>query len=481
MLIQTKDLFNKTGKQVPLINEPIVVSAGGKTFTLKKGTSKQLMDWIKRTPEAIGMLKTIITDIVTRISFKAVPVQGQGRPSKKQEISKESKAKNFSDMNLFRNKLESVMFDWLLGDGYLWIGAVDAEQLKELVKKKYFEAGLEFKDTKYYKDFLDEEAEVNTIKYIPMTTMDIEYDENKVISYKQRVGNIKKIWGPKEIIHAKFMDIDGKVLGFSPAQSAIPVIITLGMIKDYAGKFFEGGGVPDTIFNFPDEMANSDAIKKMEFLLKEYRNNKKRGHMVIGAKLELHKINEFNKDMEFRELAIYYTGILAFAYGLPLSKINTILGTDVKEGAAGTDLSQTSYQNNIRNSQEYWESLLNTQLWVPAFGVKMTFSRAFLIDEVKETLNRINISDYVFKYNQVLRADYDLQLTQKKVLELFDLTLEDTEKAKMTELNKLFGNRQGQGDKMERERGSASMALSKVREDQANQAAERKPDRASGV
>lgn len=472
--------ISMTGK--PLINDIIIPAPGTIVDSYKTGEFKQLMNWVKRTPEAIGIIKTITTDIITNINFSAVPERKTGRPSKDINNDKELKAKKFCQMNFFRNTLTSAMYDWFLGDAYLWKAKTKLETVKELVKKRYIEAGLVYKEIKDYKDFMDEDNETNIIAHVPMTSVTIKYDKENVKQYKQRVGTFTKIWEPNEIIHAKFMDLDGKAHGFSPMKSNEPIIKTLGMIKDYAGHFFEGGGAPDIVFNFPDSQANDPYLKQVESVIKEYRQNRKRAHMVMGGKLEIKKINEFDKDMEFRQLAIYYTGILAFSFQMPLSKMSQILGTEVKEGAAGTDNSNSGYQNNIKNAQKYWEDLLNTQLWVPHFGVEMKFSAPFLIDEIKETMNKINIADYVFKQNTVFHT-YGKQISLKKVAELLDYLPEDLEDYEEEELEMeegMPGNRQQQMTKKDEIRGSATEALSQIKKDQANAAIDRKPDRGSG-
>ena len=69
MLIETKDIFSvgPTTSGRPYLNE-----AQGTQISLSStflADRKTLMNWIKRTAEAIGILKQIADDVVTRINF----------------------------------------------------------------------------------------------------------------------------------------------------------------------------------------------------------------------------------------------------------------------------------------------------------------------------------------------------------------------------------------------------------------------------
>ena len=94
-----------------------------------------LLWWIKRTPECIGILKRIATDIITPFSFTAVdkPITA-GRPSKVSPQKKvEDRAMEFANKNLLKHKLLALAIDWAAtGDFYLWQGKVSDSQIKEI-------------------------------------------------------------------------------------------------------------------------------------------------------------------------------------------------------------------------------------------------------------------------------------------------------------------------------------------------------------
>ena len=100
--------------------------------------------------------------------------------------------------------------------------------------------------------------------------------------------------------------------------------------------------------------------------------------------MKIERLNEWNKDMEFRLLAIYYTGVIAFSIGMPLEKIRAILGSEVKSTTGGSDIGNTDYQRNVYDMQEDWEDLLNTQFFNEEFGVDLRLERTAARDEAAE-------------------------------------------------------------------------------------------------
>ncbi|KKK71453.1 hypothetical protein LCGC14_2913770, partial [marine sediment metagenome] len=104
----------------------------------------------------------------------------------------------------------------------------------------------------------------------------------------------------------------------------------LGAFKDYHGHYFESAIMPDIVFNFEEDDPNSVHHEKMKQLLEEWWNNKRRSAAITSGKFSVHEFNKWNKDMEFRMLAIYYTGVMAFSIGMPLEKIRAILGGEMK-------------------------------------------------------------------------------------------------------------------------------------------------------
>jgi len=435
-MINTKDIFTISGPVStgrPFLHESqIGAISTSSTFLADKRT---LMNWIKRTPEAIGILRQLSSDIVTRLNFTALPkkdLKGTkgGRPSKDTSQNDEEKAKQFAKNNFLKQQLRSAVIEGIaLGDAYLWKGKNTTAEREEVIKGTFKEMGIELKQEEVEQRAKDEDyVGQKSIQYVASATMNIEInsDGTKIKSYIQRtalgfgqytfpsqtqtgtyegtvLGQTRR-WKPKDIIHYKFMDIDGKVHGFTPMQSSFPIIKTLGAIKDYHGHYFESGIVADLIFNFKEEDPNSVHHEKMQELLQEWWNNKRRAPAVTTGDMKIERLNEWNKDMEFRLLAIYYTGVIAFSVGMPLEKIRSILGSEMKSTTGGSDIGNTDYQRNIYDIQEEWETLLNTQFFNEEFGVDMILERTAARDEAAEAMRdsqKVSLIDKMFQLDWI--------------------------------------------------------------------------------
>ncbi len=438
MFMEMKDIFTVAGPTTtgrPYLNEnQLGALSTSSTFLADKRT---LMNWIKRTPEAIGIIRQIAVDVITKLDFVSIEEKGMGRPKKDLGKDNESKAYQFSRSNFLKQQLRAAVMEGIaLGDGYLWKGKVNKSEMMEIYKKTLKQFGITDIE---YKDLDEDPLGQKAIRYVPSATMDIEIDESgtKIKSFIQRtslgygkstypsatlrstqegtkLGGTRK-WNPKDIIHYKFMDIDGKAHGFTPMQSSFPIIKTLGAIKDYHGHYFESGLMPDIIFNFEELDANSPEYHKMEQVIQEWWNNQRRSHAITSSKFKIEKINEWNKDMEFRMLAIYYTGVIAFSLGMPLEKIRAILGGEIKSTSGGSDISNTDYQRNIYDMQDDWEALLNTQFFNEEFNVNLKFERSAARDEIAEVMRdqqKINILDK-FKQMDLINSENYVHFVEK--------------------------------------------------------------------
>ena len=406
-IVETKNIFTLAGPTTPgrpFINESQIGALSvSSTFLADKRT---LMNWIKRTPEAIGMIRQIGLDVVTKINFVAMDTPSMGRPKKNKGKDNVTKAEEFARQNFLKQTLRAAVIDELaLGDGYIWKGEMNDSDKQTAVNNTLKQIGkyinVDFKALD--EDFNNERV----LEYVPASTMDIEIKQSgtEIDSFIQRTGfsfgnqtfpsgrntttqgtsvSRTRRWKPSQIIHKKFMKLDGKVHGFTPMQSSFPVIKTLGLIKDYHGHFFDSGITPDHIFNFEELNANSNELEKMRQVIAEWYNNKRRSFAVTTSKMNIETLNEWNKDMEFRMLSIYYTGVMAFSMGMPLEKIRAILGGEIKSTTGGSDISNTDYQKNVEDMQDDWETLMNTQFFNETFQVNMRFDRSAARDEIAE-------------------------------------------------------------------------------------------------
>jgi len=159
-LIESKDIFTVAGPTStgrPFLNEnQIGALSTSSTFLADKRT---LMNWIKRTAEAIGILRQISLDVVTRINFVALEEpRKEGRPVKNASKNKEEEANQFAKNQHLKQQLRAAVMEGVaLGDAYLWTGKVDETVLKEVIRKNYLEFGFEIKETEIKAMALDED------------------------------------------------------------------------------------------------------------------------------------------------------------------------------------------------------------------------------------------------------------------------------------------------------------------------------------
>ena len=379
----------KAIKEYPLLNENSVLnntSTVQRSYFTQPFKYKQILDMIKKTPEAIGILNALVDDILSDgYHFES---EGSGK------LTNKKKAEDFAEKNFFKNEMKGAMLDFfMLGNSALWTGQVNPSQIVDMVKEHYAQNKLEIKEHQIdWKEYIDEGGLLK-VKHVAWSTMDIMHDNKKILGYKQNVSGTFQNYRPEEIIHGKFMNFDGKVHGYTPMIANMSILSTLSLIKDMNGNFFENGGVPDWMFILPNEMANSPNVKSLEQKLAMYkRSSQSRGNMIFTGEVRTEQMNRFDKDMEFKDLALYYTGILALSFNMPMSRVATILG--MKGGKAGNeDLANEGYWRKISEVQDYWEQLLNTQLFMPHFDVKIKFNRNYKQDEIRETQNLMQSLD----------------------------------------------------------------------------------------
>ena len=441
---------------MPIFNESAMIRPGN--YYTQPVNYQNVMAWIKRTPEAIGIIRAIVTDIMSDgYQFDAV--------QKTKGKDKIKTAEDFCKENFFKNEMTATLYDWLLlGNGALWKGGVSQTQVMEVLERYNQKFNVEFKEVEF-KDYLDEWIYTpKRLRHVAWSTTNIFLTEDKtsIKNYTQRVAGERVItFSPEEIIHGIFMSLDGKVYGYSPMEANMSIISTLGLIKDMNGYFFDNGGVPDWMFILPKEQAGSPNVKALKEQLSKFKITAQRhGNLVITGEVDPKQLNEFNKDMEFRQLAIYYTGILAFSFNMPMSRVAAIIGAEVKQGAGSDDLSDSGYWRSISESQDYWETLLNTQLFEPHFGVKIRFNRGYKQDEMREMqikMSKLDIAQKLINANIV---------TNDFVYKFLDIHPDDRAEGKIEfEFNPFQG---GPNQPPGQIPGQATQAKSKKKKDEQN-------------
>ena len=264
----------------------------------------------------------------------------------------------------------------------------DTETVKEIASKYYKEFNINTKINT--KEFLDEDYNgVSSIEIVPSSMTRIKHDQFKILKYVQRdklQPGVEREFNPEDIIHFKYMDIDGSVYGYSPMEAGYTSIRTINAIQDYGWYYFENGAKIDRVWIYKGT-PNKEYWDKFQENVGQYISNRKaHGHLfAAGAEdIKSEKLNEITEEMEYRQLAIHSVGRLAFSYNMPADMLSSILGKDIKPTAGSSDVEDAGYYRNIERSQEYRENLWNSQLWIPHFGVKMHYQRIFKQDQIRQ-------------------------------------------------------------------------------------------------
>jgi len=412
------------GKLPSYKERPVINSLFDTTRTFPEPRTmdlRTLIWWIKRTPEAIGIIKRMATDIVTEIQFNSVAEQKTGRPSKDFDAKKIDRAKYFAKKNHFRQKLIALVTDWIMtGDFYLWMGKISDNQVKEIALKHYKSYGIELKEIET-KQFYDEDFNrINSIEVLPSSMTKIHHDDFTIIEYVQKPRNGQQDdipFKPEEIIHGKFMEIDGSVYGFSPMESGYVALRTINSIQDYGFYYFENGAKIDRVWKFMGN-PNPTYIEKFKEQIKQYTDVKRsHGNLVLtGAdKIESESLNEVSEEMQYRQLAINSVGRLAFSFNMPADILSAILGVDIKGTATGSDIEDAGYNRNIEMAQLYIEEMINSQLWLPEFKVEMRFKRTFRQDQIRMIQYQsmvVPVMEFMFKHEFPVNEQYYFDLMQ---------------------------------------------------------------------
>ncbi len=350
-----------------------------------------LMYWIKKTPECVGILRRISNDIVTPVSFTPVESDKKpGRPPKEQQQEKIDKAVLFAQNNNFHTKDLAGTIDWAAtGDNYIWKSINPTDEVKEIARKYYKEFNVDLSNIKT-KEFLDEDYNgLTSIELVPSSMTRIKHDEHKILKYVQRDKmnpGVEREFNPEDIIHFKYMDIDGSVYGYSPMEASYTAIRTVNSIQDYGWYYFENGAKIDRVWIYKGT-PNAEYWNKFQENVASYISNRKaHGHLfAAGAEdIKSEKLNEITEEMEYRQLAIHSVGRIAFSFNMPADMLSAILGKDIKPTAGSSDVEDAGYYRNIERAQEYRENLWDSQLWIPHFGVRMHYQRIFKQDQIRQ-------------------------------------------------------------------------------------------------
>ena len=385
----------QSSRHLPLLNSLFIERFSQFNPYSQENNFKTFMKWARRSPQLMGFLSIIATDILgDGIDFKPVD-KSSGR-------NRVLKAEAFWVMNKGNDVAEETIYDLLLnGIGYNWLGKLDEAQLKEFCQLAVREVMpelkaeiLEIKSNLMVQLIKKDSPEkiAKKLRHIAASTVSIHTDSYEVLKYIQRVGVNTKTFSPDEVLVFKLMPFDGKVFPFPPMEAILSEIYLLWLITQNYVSFFENGGKPDNVFILPKELAGSKNHQYLIDTLTKYKKiQNKHGNLVFTGDLTIEKLMEIEHQMENKDLGLYLTSVLAMMYGVPVNRIPFLVGKAAAGGDSG-GLADTGYWRKISVWQSKLEATYNRDLWLPYFGVEMQFRRGYLQDEVRETQNAMQMT-----------------------------------------------------------------------------------------
>ena len=187
-LRKTNDFQNS--RHLPLLNSLFIERFSQFNPYSKDNDFKTFMKWARRSPQLMGFLGIIATDMISdEIDFKPID-KSSGR-------NRVIKAKTFWDMNQGMDVAEETIYDLLInGIGYNWLGKINEIQLKEFCQLAVRETmpELKAKELEFKADHMvrlirkdSPEKMAKKLRHIAASTVSIHTDEYEVLKYIQRV------------------------------------------------------------------------------------------------------------------------------------------------------------------------------------------------------------------------------------------------------------------------------------------------------
>ena len=420
-------------------------------------------------PELSSPVTIRVNDTIREVDFFDTDGKALGK-------QKANRAKKFWKENYMDERLKSIWFDALItGDGYGWLGFLNNEQIKEVTDQmgtKYAkQSGVgikEMQDRLFLKSIDEDKREPRMFDYVASSTMIVNYNTTEVTGYTQMVGTDVVKYSTEEIIHFMFQRLDGKVDGFSPIQSLTMEMDLLWFIKNNMVAYSRNGGLPAKIFTMPDEQPNSANQLRVEQSLRDYNAIQARnGNLVLTGKVDVQDMNNAQRDMEYKEMALWVTSNFAYALQVPVQRIPYMIGQSQSGGDSG-GLADSGYWSMVETDQRKIETDLNNQVF-DKLGVMVRFKKPYKIDGLREAQAMTMKADGITKLQSIL-APKGKTLSARKIASMFEMDMDEFEDLKgneaMSPIQKtglmnqnLLNNIQMEGDKGVKREGKRTEQL----------------------
>lgn len=384
---------------------------------------KNFWRYFEQNAELVATLSIPITDILgDRPEFT-------GKFGEKLGKTELKRAQLFWRDNKCKEILRAALFDtFLTGDGYLWKGTPSKKAMLAAMKEVLEAQGistLQIKEDFLLKQIDEDTKKAKAIDYVASSTMRVISTELDILGYEQRANGLTAQFTPDRIIHIRYLTLNGRTQGFTPIQPLMAEIILLGLIKGNMNAVLENGGTPDKVFVLPKEIAKSKNHQYLVETLQKYKKIQNRhGNLVFTGEIDIQDLQGNIKDMEYKELALYVTSNIAFAYGIPVSRIPYLIGSSATGGDSG-GLGEKGYYMNISDWQDSLEDALNSQLF-EAYGWNIKFNRGYKQDNLRQAQIDSMNADTLQKIQTLLQSG-GMKIKTTKIAEKLGINEEDLE------------------------------------------------------
>jgi len=405
-------------RHLPMLNTIATSASMFLNDVVQTRRKKSLMAWYMTIPELTAFATKVARDVVSKYHFEPInPTQ-----SNRNRILTTNK---FALKVQLRKVLKAQMLDMLVpGEAYGWLGKIPKAEVEKAVRKTISDRFM--LDTKEMQDhlytmFLKQTEGVSSVdgvdedilkprmyRYIPATTVEIKHDEFDIHSYVQTVGGRQVVFSPDEVVRYTLMEVDGRVSGFSSVQSVLVQLELLRFMWQNMLSVHKNGGAPDKIISLKNVQPGSPAYKRVEEQLSSYKKvENMHGNMLFTGEIQVEDLMALDQ-MQFKDMGLYITGLIAMQWGISRSAIPYIIGgTNTKSDVGGE--SDDSYWEVIRDMQLTFAETMNTQLWMPYFGVQLVFDNPHVMFNIREETARMN------KFNNVMAMDRILMPAKKQL------------------------------------------------------------------
>jgi len=425
-------------RHLPMIN---TVSNSAQAFLWQVNQTrrkKSLMSWYKGIPELTAFVNKVARDVTSQYHFESIDPNKTAR-------NKVMRTNKFAASNQLRTLMKSQTVDMLVtGEGYGWIGKLLDGQAKEavsnvvrrnmLLESKELKENMSemlWKEIKAIEGFrdtedLDEDLLIpKKYRYLPSSTIEIIHDQFDIKEYNHIVGGKHVVFSPEEIVRYTLQEVDGKINGYSSVESILVQLELLRFMWQNMLSVHKNGGSPDKIISLKNVSPNSPAYKRVEEQLLKYKNvENKHGNMLFTGDIQIEDLMQLDQ-MQFKDMGLYVTGLIAMQWGISRSAIPYIVGGTNTKADVGGD-AESSYWSSIKEMQMMFSEDMNLQIWMPHFGVKIVLDNDYHLFNIQIETAKMN------KYNNMLTMDNILrptgkQLTEMSRLKMLGITEKDVE------------------------------------------------------